>query len=88
MQGDKIIPIQTEDNTEAFGQLTLTMPRTIESIAALEEGPALIGKNEVRFFDNVTGFSKVLKRASVAEDVEVDLESEEFEVILQGEQLI
>ena len=84
--GDEVVVTQNTDYSEALGECTISLRNTLENITMLEDWQDNIGKNEVRMIDSGTGFTKTFKKLSISEDVEIDFDSEEFEIVFQGGQ--
>jgi hypothetical protein len=72
---------------EAVGNVTFSFQPTVENIEKFENWQDNIGKNNVRFLDTQTGFTKTMKFLTVSEDSEIDF-SGEIEVTFIGGQAI
>jgi hypothetical protein len=84
--GDTIVVTQSKDFTEAMGVVTIGLRSTLANIQLLEDWQENVGLNAVMLVDNATGFTKTFNRMSVEEDVEIDFDSDEFEVVFKGGQ--
>jgi len=84
--GDSVKVTQAKDYSEAIGEVTIALRNTTGNITLLEDWQDNIGKNAVRMIDSETGFTKTFNQMSISEDVEIDFDSEEFEVTFQGGQ--
>lgn len=84
--GDGVKVTQSQDFSEAIGEVTISLRNTLTNISLVEDWQDNIGKNAIRLVDNQTGFTKTFNQMSIEEDVEIDFDSEEFEVMFKGGQ--
>lgn len=84
--GDGVRVTQSQDFSEATGGVTISLRNTMTNIALVEDWQDKVGKNAIRLVDNQTGFTKTFNQMSVEEDIEIDFDSEEFEVKFKGGQ--
>ena len=86
MVGDGVKVTQSQDFSEAVGVVTISLRNTVTNISLVEDWQDNIGKNAIRLVDNQTGFTKTFNQMSIEEDIEIDFDSEEFEVSFKGGQ--
>lgn len=84
--GDTVVPSESQDFSEAIGSVTISLRNTFGNIQHLEDWQNNIGKNAVMLIDSATTFTKTFNNMSVEEDVEIDFDSDEFEVVFKGGQ--
>lgn len=84
--GESVKVTQSQDFSEAIGGVTISLRNTATNISLVEDWQDNIGKNAIRLVDNQTGFTKTFNQMSIEEDVEIDFDSEEFEVDFKGGQ--
>ena len=84
--GEQVHVTQSQDFSEAIGEVTITLRNTKRNVLKLEEWQSNVGLNAVRIVDNRQGFNKTFNEMSVSDDVEIDFDGEEFEVVFQGAQ--
>jgi len=82
--GDTVKVTQSLDYSKAIGEVILAFRNTIGNIKSLEGWQDKVGANAVRLIDNPTGFTKTFNKLSIEEDVEIDFDSELFEVTFRG----
>ena len=84
--GDSVKVTQSQDFSEAVGVVTISLRNTLTNISLVEDWQDNVGKNAIRLVDNQTGFTKTFNQMSIEEDIEIDFDSEEFEVNFKGGQ--
>lgn len=84
--GDTVKVTQSQDFSEATGEVSVSLRNTLTNLSLVESWQDAIGKNAIRLVDGSTGFTKTFNQMSVEEDIEIDFDSEEFEVIFKGGQ--
>ena len=84
--GDTVIPSASQDFSEAIGSVTISLRPNIKNIQLLEDWQNNVDKNAVLLIDSATGFTKTFNNMSVEEDIEVDFDSDVFEVVFKGGQ--
>lgn len=84
--GDRVIATQSQDFSEAVGEVTIAVRNTVANIEAIESWQDNIGKNAIRLIDKHSGFTKTFNQMSVEEDVEIDFDGEEIEIVFKGGQ--
>lgn len=82
--GDKIVPYENVDFSEAMGTVTLTLPNTATNQGYVDDWQQNRGKNAIHLTDKASGEVVVYKQQSITEDVEY--EGEDFEVVFAGGQ--
>ena len=84
--GERVVVSQSQDFSEATGEVTISVRKTVDMIEAIESWQDNIGKNAIRLIDNQTKFTKTFNQMSVEEDVEIDFDGEEVEIVFKGGQ--
>ena len=82
--GDKVVPYENVDFTEAMGTVTITLPNTAKNQGFVDDWQQNRGKNAVHLTDKASGGVIVYKQQSITEDIEY--EGEDFEVVFAGGQ--
>ncbi len=82
--GDKIVPYENVDFSEAMGTVTLTLPNTATNQGYVDDWQQNRGKNAIHLTDKASEEVVVYKQQSIIEDVE--FEGEDFEVVFAGGQ--
>jgi len=82
--GDTVKVTQSKDYSKAISEVTLAFRHTTGNIKSLEGWQDKVGANAIRLIDNPTSFTKTFNKLSIEEDVEIDFDSELFEVTFRG----
>lgn len=82
--GDKVVPYEDVDFTEAMGTVTIKLPNTAKNQGFVSDWQENRGKNALHLTDKSSGEVIVFKQQSISEDVE--FEGEDFDVVFTGGQ--